>query len=276
MTSRIAFLIVALFWMTMTYLLWRSEYVGHNEVGSSVPVEMVWRKILTAPDDSTLDILHNDKKLGSCNWAANIGQDLAAGRIISDDAPPDGMVPVLTGYRLNLKGSVAIDQGARLKFTSELRLSTNQDWQSFDVQLNMRPTIWEVHTAASEKTVHLVMLEGKGRRTEQVLKYSDLQDPQTLMQDLGVPAPLGMLGLMNAGILTPKGGTNLSSMDLGLQWTARNDWVTIGHTAVRAYRLEATVLDRYRMRVVVSPVGEILRVDLPDGWQLVNDQFLNL
>ena len=49
-----------------------------------------------------------------------------------------------------------------------------------------------------------------------------------------------------------------------------------GHTSVRAYRLEATVLDKYRMRVIVSRVGEILRVELPDGWELVNDQLITL
>src|SRR5579884_3498360 len=130
MTSRITFLIVALFWMTMTYLLWRSEYVGHNELGTSVPVELVWKKILTAPDESPLDIFHDGKKVGSCNWGANVGQDQSAGRILSDDAPPDDMVQELTSYHLSLKGSVAFTGTSnRLKFTSDLRLSTNQDWQ---------------------------------------------------------------------------------------------------------------------------------------------------
>jgi hypothetical protein len=30
------------------------------------------------------------------------------------------------------------------------------------------------------------------------------------------------------------------------------------------------------MLIVVSRVGEILRVDLPDGWQLINDQISSL
>ncbi|HWF19280.1 MAG TPA: hypothetical protein VG754_08430 [Verrucomicrobiae bacterium] len=277
MTSRITFLLVALFWMTMTFLLWRSEYVGHTELGSSVPVELVWRKILTAPDDSGLEIMHNGKKLGYCGWAANVGQDQAAGKVLSDEVPPEGMVPELTSYRLNLKGNVAVNEsGNRLKFDLEIRLTTNQVWQAFDLRLNLRPMVWEVHSVANEQKVRLVVIEGKGRRTEQVFKFSDLQDPQGLMQDLGVPAPLGLLGLMNAGILPKNGGTNTPSLDLGLDWKARNDWVSIGHTSVRAYRLEATLLERYRMRVIVSGVGEILRVDLPDGWELINDQFVNL
>lgn len=275
MTSRITFLLIALFWMTMTYLLWRSEYVGHNEVGSSVPVDLVWRKILTAPDNSSMEILHNGRKLGYCRWAANIGQDLTAGRMLSDDASPEDMVQELSNYRLNLEGNVALlDAANRLKFDLEISLNTNQAWQAFDLRLNLRPTIWEVHSVASEQTARLIVVEGKGKRTEQVFKFSDLQNPQALMQDFGLAAPLGLLGMMSPAAHPQKGAP--PSLGLGLNWKARNDWISIGHTSVRAYRLEATVLERYRMRIIVSGVGEILQVDLPDGWQLVNDQFITL
>jgi hypothetical protein len=40
--------------------------------------------------------------------------------------------------------------------------------------------------------------------------------------------------------------------------------------------LEASLLDRYRLYIVVSRVGEILIVQLPDEWQLVNDQLISL
>jgi hypothetical protein len=274
MTTRITFLLVTLFWMTMTYLLWRTEYVGHSELGSSVPVELVWRKILTAPDDSALQILHNGKKLGYCRWAANMGQDQAAGRILSDEVPSEETAPELTSYRLNLTGNVSMnDAGNRLKFDLELRLSTNKVWQTFDLRLNLRPTIWEVHSIASEQKVRLVTIEGRGRKSEQVFRFSDLQNPQALMQDMGIPAPLGILGLASSGVQPQSGATNLARLDLGLNWSARNDWIPIGHTSVRAYRLDATLLERYRMHVIVSGVGEILRVDLPDGWELLNDQF---
>jgi hypothetical protein len=164
MTSRITFLVIALFWVTMTYLLWRSEYVGHNRMGSSVPVELVWRKILTAPDNSSLDILHNGKKVGYCRWTANIGEDAAVGRILTDEAPADGPAPALANYRLNLEGNVVLnDSGSRLRFDTEVRLTTNHVWQGLDVRLNMRPTVWEVHTIASEETVRFITQDKSGR-----------------------------------------------------------------------------------------------------------------
>src|SRR6202012_3646511 len=150
MTSRITFLVITLFWMTMTYLLWRSEYVGHDELGSSVPLELVWRKILTAPDNSRLQISHNGKKVGDCQWMANIGQDQAVGRILTDDAPVEETPPPLPNYRLNLVGNVALnDFGKRLRFDLEVRLTTNEVWQGFDLRLHLRPTAWEVHSLAS-------------------------------------------------------------------------------------------------------------------------------
>ena len=61
-----------------------------------------------------------------------------------------------------------------------------------------------------------------------------------------------------------------------MQWVARNDWLKIGHAQVRVYRLQARLLDRYQIVVLVSRVGEILRVELPNGLLLVNEALSNL
>src|SRR5258708_25535382 len=81
MFSRIALLLITLFWLTMNYLLWRSEFGGRGETGSAVPVETIWRKILTAPDNSSLEIIHQGTKLGYCRWAANLGPELLQKKI---------------------------------------------------------------------------------------------------------------------------------------------------------------------------------------------------
>jgi hypothetical protein len=265
MTHRITFLAVTLFWLTMSYLLWQTEYVGHNEVGSSVPVELVWRKILTAPDNSPLEIRHNGKRVGNCRWSSDVGQELASGKILSDDASPEDMAPEPVNNRLNLVGTIALTNlPSRLSFDSEIKLSTNDVWQSFHLRLTMKPTTWEIFSSAADQTVRLVTQDREGR-FERVFKFADLEKPQTLMQDFDLPA-LSLLGMIN-----PLSGTSPESqLSLGLHWSARNDWIVIGHTSIRAYRLEATVLERYRMVIIVNGVGEILRVELPDDWELVN------
>ena len=273
MTSRITFLLIALFWVTMTYLLWRSEYVGQNQVGSNVPLELVWRKILTAPDNSSMQILHQGKKVGYCKWVSNIGQDLATGKILTDDVPPDGMVRQLTGYRLDFQGNLIFSEApGRVKFDCDLKLTTNEVWQEFNLGVNLQKTVYKIHSLASEQTVRFETVD-KRNRFEQVFRFSDLQNPTALIEELELPGAMEMLGAFGQ---LPLARTTNTSLLPEVKWTARNDWIAIGHTSVRAYRLEASLLDRYRMLVIVSRVGEILRVELPDDWELINDQLMSL
>src|SRR3954471_11891425 len=101
MFSRLALLLITCFWVTMTVLLWRSEYGGQNQVGSTVPVTLVWQKILTAPDSSSMVISHHGEKIGFCRWAAIVGQNAANPVANASDAPPEGMVEKFSDYRID-------------------------------------------------------------------------------------------------------------------------------------------------------------------------------
>src|SRR5690242_10602303 len=101
----------------MNVLLWNSQS-ERSQIGSGVPAEIVWQKILTAPEKSSLEILHNGKKIGFCRWLANVGSSpLSSGRVSSEDFQPDGMIEKLTGYTLDLEGNAAIEGTTnRLRF----------------------------------------------------------------------------------------------------------------------------------------------------------------
>jgi hypothetical protein len=272
MFRRITFILVCGFWLTMSYLLWKSEYVGETRITINVPPALVWKKILTAPDTSSLEIRHHEIKVGYCRWASSVGQDIAKGKNPADE-PTSIPQATVTSYRLDLEGNVTLpDIPGRLRFDGSLKLSTNNMWEEFRIRLNLRPSIWEVSSVANQQLVRFVMDDRDGR-FERVLRFSDLQNPQTLMDEFNLPPILGVLGAF--GALQNKGGKG-GGVSLGLDWKASNDWVMIGHTSVKAYRLEASVLERYRMRVLVSRVGEILKVELPDEWELVNDQLVSL
>ena len=58
---------------------------------------------------------------------------------------------------------------------------------------------------------------------------------------------------------------------LGLNWTARYEWLRIGSSRVRVYRLRARVVEGQEIDILVSRVGELLRVDLPFNVRLVNE-----
>src|SRR5262245_44408715 len=106
MFNRVYFPLIVLFWVVMNVLLWRAEFGGGTEAVSSVSSEVVWQKILTAPDDSTLEITWNGKRIGYCRWVANVGEELATGKIASEDYTPEGMIRRLGRYTVDLEGNV--------------------------------------------------------------------------------------------------------------------------------------------------------------------------
>jgi hypothetical protein len=273
MLSRITLALLTLFWVMMNFLLWRSEFGGSAHRGGAVPLSLVWQKILTAPDDSPLDIVHRGQKIGYCRWVANVGQELATGKISTDEIPPEGMVKALSSYRIDLGGSVALgDTRNRLRFDFDLKLTTNHVWQEFSLQLKSPPDAsWEISSLAAAQTIHL-RTQDEGGVSERVFKLAELENPQLLMQEFGLPVPLELLGAFGF----PSGARKAAPLSLGLTWEARNDWFAIGQTSVRAYRLQAKVLDRYRIIIMVSQVGEILRVELPDDLILANNKLTSL
>src|SRR5437868_5375693 len=138
MLSRVTLIVLAGFWLGMNVLLWRAEFGGHNSRGSAVPASVVWQKILTAPDSSSLTVLHHGKKVGFCHWVTSVGEELA--RMNDTDVPPKTTQKRVVAYRLHLEGNLAFeDSGARIRFDSNLKLATNQTWQEFNVRLNFRP-----------------------------------------------------------------------------------------------------------------------------------------
>jgi len=78
MLSRITLIALALFWLCMNVLLWRAEFGGRDSAASTVPAAVVWNKMLTAPDSSSLTVLHHGKKVGFCHWVTSVGEELAS------------------------------------------------------------------------------------------------------------------------------------------------------------------------------------------------------
>ena len=268
MFARITFLASAVFWVTMNYLLWRSEYGGPNHQGGRVPTEMVWRKIITSPDNSSLDILHHGKKAGYARWAVNERRDPAGAGSLVGGLSVTGPADPPKGYRLDLEGNVAPDRDSgRIYFDLSIELATNRVWEQMAIRISIGRSSLAINSRAAEQSVHLVTGED-GEKQERVLTFAELKNPQALAEAFAVPLPEGFVGISE---MSTNALENILPAQ-GLEWEARSDWINIGHTAARAYRLQAQPLERWRIVIMVSPVGEILRVELPDEWVLVSDQ----
>ncbi|MDX1953856.1 MAG: hypothetical protein SFY81_16930 [Verrucomicrobiota bacterium] len=250
----------------MSVLLYRSEFGSAARIGNSIPPEVVWQKILTAPDDSTLELSYNGKKVGYVRWAPNVGEEAAAGKTWSDQPSPEGMVTRLAGYTVNLEGSFVIAElGNRIRFELKATFDTNNAWQHFILRSGMRPMFWEIRSHADERVLHMT-IKDESSTWEQSHAFADFQNPQKLLADWGVPfAPL-----------LPSLNSSTQSLSMGITWEARHDWLRIGHSRIRIYKLRGRLLENFEVAIVVSRVGEILRLEMPGQIVLLNDALLNL
>lgn len=267
MVQRLTFIAITLFWIVMNVLLWRSEF-GRGDSGAAIPVATVWQKMLTAPDNSSLTVVHKGKRVGFCRWSVNLGQELSAGPVAAEEFAPEGRIEKLTGYTIDLEGSAALESATnRLTFDLSVKLATNQMWREVRLRSGYQRNIWEIRSNARDETVRL-HVDNEGQRWDSTITFAELQNPEKLLTDLVGPAAPAIAATLGVPLRPSPGQTQLS---IRLPWEARSDWVTIAHARVKAYRLTARLLDRYKISVLVSRVGEIMRVELPGDVVLVND-----
>ncbi len=251
----------------MNVLLWRVEYASRGEPGSLVPPRLVWRKILTAPDSSSLVIFHHGKKIGFCHWSTSIGQELAT---TTEQDSDEGRVSKVAGYRLQLEGNLSIpESGVRARFDGNLALRGDESWQEAALRLNLKPALWDIRSIAAEKTVRL-KVEEEHSRFERTFKFDEFRNPATLLAEFAGPSGMGTLSTL--GFVDLPALSTIQPSMISPKWLARQDTVTIAHSAIRAYRLSTRLLGKFDFVIFASRVGEILRVELPDEIVLVNDQ----
>lgn len=262
--SRVIFILVTGFWLTMNVLLWQTEF-GSRRTEGTVPVAIVWEKILTAPDDSSLTAFQHGKLIGAFHLRTAVGEEWSN---ISDDNVPSGPPDKDRGYRLRMNGTaLMLELTNRLRFESDLNLDKNRELQNLSARVILRPTTWEIHSVAAEKNIHL-KIEGAAIPLDIVLNFSDLQNPGALTYKLLGPAAAELTA--EAGLPAMPAGSSTTS--LGLKWNAYEDTMRIGHTSVQVYRLHTRLMDRYEVNAIVSRAGEILRVQLPNDILLQNDR----
>ena len=280
--KRAAFLAITAFFLTMNVLLWRSEFRAQGE-GTPVPLAIVWERILRAPDDSDLEVFQHRKKIGHLRWAANAGETANTNAPAVNDELQEGMVRKVSGYTIDiLDGRLDLGEDRRrIRFTMNTTFTTNHQWQTFAFQFSQRPTVLDVSASATNETLTLSYRQGEGL-VQRTLTFAQLRDPARLLQEFAGPVPLGLL---TGGLLGAAGGgpgaelaalPALQKLSLGLPWDARQDWLKVGHARLRCYRLQTRLLEKHQAVVYVSRVGEILRVELPEGVVLQNTRMLLL
>ena len=263
MIPRITFLSIAAFWVAMNVLLWRSEY-GSRGNGMPVPTDLVWRKILTAPDISSLTVYQAGQKIGFCQFSTSVEQAMAA--LDEDNPPPEGIV-AHAGYQLRFDGNVSLgDFTNRLTYNGRLQFSSRRAWRELNLKLSVHGVAVEIHSAATNQTVHL-KVAGGGSSLDREFTFAELQSPDTLLRAFAGDWGSGLLN----DLALPPVPQSTTALAGSIRWEAHHVRLLMGHEPVSAYRLETRALD-YRVVIYVSSLGEILRVELPGGVTAVLDQ----
>jgi hypothetical protein len=256
MISRLTFFCIATFWVTMNVLLWRAEYGLHGgEI--SVPADLVWRKILTAPDSSSLNVFQDGQRSGFCEFSTGVGQAMAQ---IDENSPPPEGVAAHAGYQVQLNGNVGVGEFTnRVRFDGRLSFSSAHNWRELSLKISSRVANVEIHSLATNQTVHL-KITSDGAVIERDLAFADLQNPNALLRAFAGNSGGDFFG----GFDLPGVPQNSATLAQTIRWEAHRERVMIGHEPTSVYRLDTQVLQN-KIVVYVSTLGEILRVELPGG-----------
>lgn len=262
MGARLTFLGIVAFWVTMNGLLWQVEY-GARGGDTPVPAPLVWRKILTAPDASSLSVYQKGDRVGYCEISTGVGQQMAT--FDEGKPPPEGFV-AQPGYLLHVAGNVSLgDFTNRLKFDGRFRFDRSRRWQEFNLKITSRQAVVEMASLATNQAVHVKVSSEGVALWERELAFTDLRDPRALVPLLAGNVAGDFLGALEATGMLPE-----STPDI--EWEARRTRVQLGGESVPIYRLETSILGR-TLHVEVSTLGEIMRIELPGGFSARIDEW---
>jgi hypothetical protein len=264
MASRLTVVVLGGFWGLMTLLLWRAEYGPGRFQGTTVAPTLVWQKVLTSPDSSSLAIIHRGQRIGFCHIIASVTSPAESS---GAKRSPEGMVREVGGYQLDLTGSLhPPDSDLRLRFSGRVLLTAEHEWESFQAELVSRPTIVEVSADHQEGTLKL-SVNSPDLQLQRSLRLADLRSPEAVMRELLGPAA----ALLPAAQPFALEAASLPGLGVGLEWTATTDLFQVRESYVPAYRLSARLFENSSAVLYISRAGEILRVELPDDMLWIND-----
>lgn len=265
MGSRITLALLGLFWAGMTLLLWRAEYGPARFRGMPVSPALVAQRMLTAPDSSSLAVMHRGQRVGFIHVIATVAGQTDGAR---PPGPPDGLVRRIARYQVDFTGSLHPPDGElRLRFSGRLTLTPDQEWKAFQLEAVSRPTILSL-AADEDEGWFEIMLDSPEWKFHRNLRLAELHSPEALLRELPGPASFILPGALPG---VPSQLASLPPLGLGVQWQATTDHFQFRETLIPVFRLQARLFENYSAVMFISRAGEILKVQLPGDTTLVND-----
>jgi|TARA_B100000959_G_scaffold272113_1_gene321074 hypothetical protein len=272
--QRVILAILACFWAFMGYRLWQVEYAGKG-LGAAVDIEVVWNKILNAQDEAPLSIVSERngeaEALGWMMWSPTVT------RGDTDKYPEvEGMVRTALGYSLNVdRGRIfGTEHAVDFNFSFHIGFGPDPERAWTNVRLNVRQQNETVDynvrlDAQSTNTFFSLNMESIDTTNQTEIAYADLRKPDKLVHagmELAGVNPLITAGTTLA-IRNLMGKTQLAkSMRFKFQWPkqAHYDLLPGVRTHIKVYRVDVPIVEDMLLKIYINPLGEILRVEIPD------------
>lgn len=264
MAARITLIATGLFWVLMNGLLWQAEWGERFTSGSDLPPALIWRKMLDSPDSSVLSIRHQGKAIGSLEWHPSVLEVPRDHSTATSSDTIEGMVSAPAGHQLRVSArffgsDTPLD---RLMILVNTRFSPSNQWEKATIRVDQRPRSWEIETEAGSDRIRLTHEEGR-RRLEQTFETRNRAALQLML------APY--LAGMPPGLIPENALAHPEKLARAVALEARSDWMPVGRSRIRVYRLTARLPGQIEVTAFISRAGELLKIQLPDRLQLVNE-----
>lgn len=257
----------------MNYLLFRYESGNRNRYHSTVPIDVVWKKVLMSPDPSNLEIFYQGKRIGNCRWVAGAGEEQMRKFLQSDEGEPT-KTPIQkpTFYTIDFDGSVMVKgMKGNARFYFHTLLQNENVWSNLSLRVSMENLTVNLNALAADETV-LLRIDTPQETFSKKFTFAELMNPTAILQSLGGPLSLLLLPELPSG-----SGTNLiGTTRIDLNYRSYYDNLTIGKSPLRVYKVEVILWGKFKAVATISRAGEILKIELPDNLVLINEALVNL
>jgi len=293
MLKHLPLALITIFWLVMNVQLYRKDFQAADIAGGKVPMNLVWTKMLRSADDSFLYIVQGKRRLGDFRWSTDVVdfieqkpeelEEDAEIELSEEDSifMTEGMVLSPGNYNVEIRsGRVNLKDYGLVNFEMLANFSTNNTWSSFELSLRQKRKLVQFTANATNETI-TVKMNSEDSEFLRELTFDDARSPQKLAAAmLGDSPVLGFAGGLLSGLSTPQ-----TQQAFGLDQMvklamntleARQDWLHVGHSRLRVYRISIRLPDNEEIAIQISRAGEIMRVKMPNGIELRNNRLILL
>ncbi len=235
------------FWAVMTGLLIRDTYFPEASRFSEVPPRMVIDLFLSHPDlGKTLDVFRDNERAGHASVTIR--------RETEVDARPSIHELRITGQ---IEGAAIGMDDRALTYHLDSEIEDTTKWRRITLLLH-----WSASASAradDDIRLHFSWRENQPRPAFEVRRGGEII--------MDMDSALASVPGLTAANLLPAISSSTNTPPAKIK--AREGVIALAGRERKCYFLEMTFLDTHTARMVFTEAGELARVDLPQGWRML-------